>query len=144
MNFSHFSDDPPVIAVGPEIGTFIESGNDIGLPVYNISNDFCILPSMPEQFFIDCYHDTSFPIRPDPAPAAIWTLNGISQPDNKNTFLLLESLRIGKNGRLQIYNDEGTEDINDILGTYVCVLSNPFGSETATTVVTMCCMYIYV
>ena len=130
--------------MGPEIGTFIESGNDIGLPVYNISNDFCILPSMPEQFFIDCYHDTSFPIRPDPAPAAIWTLNGISQPDSKNTFFLEdEPFRIGTNGRLRIYNDDMTEDINDILGTYVCVLSNPFGSDTATTVVTKCCMYNY-
>ena len=130
--------------MGPEIGTFIESGTNIERPVYNISNDFCILPSMPEQFFIDCYHDTSFPIRPDPAPAAMWTLNGISQPDTVNTFFQDVTLRIGKNGRLRIYNDEGTEDINDILGTYVCVLSNPFGSETATTVVTMCCMYIYV
>ena len=142
MNFSHFSDDPPVIAVGPEIGTFIEG--DIGHPVYNISNDFCILPSMPEQFVIDCYHDTSFPIRPDPAPAAIWTLNGILQPDGANTFFLNEQSRIGKNGRLRIYNDDQTPDINDILGTYVCVLSNPFGSDTATTVVTKCCMYNYV
>ena len=130
--------------MGPEIGTFIESGADIGHPVYNISNDFCILPSMPEQFFIDCYHDTSFPIRPDPAPAAIWTLNGISQPDSKNTFFQEdEPFRIGTNGRLRIYNDDMTEDINDILGTYVCVLSNPFGSDTATTVVTKCCMYNY-
>ena len=141
MNFSHFSDDPPVIAVGPEIGTFIQVGTDIGRPVYNISNDFCILPSMPEQFFIDCYHDTSFPIRPDPAPEAVWTLNGISQPDNRNTFLQDEPSNIGTNDRLQIFSDG---DINDILGTYVCVLSNAFGSDTATTVVTKCCMYNYV
>ena len=120
---------------------FFEVGTDIGRPVYNISNDFCILPIIPEQFFIDCYHDTIFPIRPDPAPEAIWTLNGISQPDTVNTFLQDEPLRIGTNDRLQIFNDDFTEDIkiiNDILGTYVCVLSNAFGSDTATTVVTKC------
>ena len=76
-------------------------------------------------------------------PEAIWTLNGISQPDTVNTFLQDELLKIDTNYQLQIFNDDFTEDINDILGKYVCVLS--FGSDTATTV--RChkvCMYNYV
>ena len=81
---------------------------------------------MPEQFFIDCYHDTIFLIRPNPAPEANRTLNGISQPDTLNTFLQDE---LDTNDRLQIFNDDFMEDINDILGTYVCVLSNAFGSD---------------
>ena len=90
---------------------------------------------MPPELLINCYHNQSFPISQDPTvPVATWTLNGRAQPDEINIFVS-DTARPDLNDRLQIFNDDLTSSINDIIGTMVCNLTNPFGLDTATSII---------
>ena len=103
--------------------------------IINIGNDFCLGGSnMPPELLINCFHNRSFPISEDPPPVGAWTLNGVPQPDGVNIFIL-DAGRPDLNDRLQIFNDELTTSINDIIGTTVCNLTNPFGFDTATSII---------
>ena len=104
--------------------------------IINIGNDFCLGGrNMPPELLINCYHNQSFPISQDPtAPVATWTLNGRAQPDEINIFVS-DTARPDLNDRLQIFNDDATSSINDIIGTMVCNLTNPFGFDTATSII---------
>ena len=103
--------------------------------IINVSNDFCLNASnMPTELLINCFHNRSFTITQDPPPVAAWTLNGVPQPDGVNIFIL-DAGRPALNDRLQIFNDEITSSINDIIGTMVCNLTNPFGFDIATSII---------
>ena len=103
--------------------------------IIHIGNDFCLGGSyMPPQLLINCYHNRSFPVTQDPPPVAAWTLNGRAQPDDVNIFVS-DTARPDLNDRLQIFNDDATSSINDIIGTMVCNLTNSFGYDTATSII---------
>ena len=89
---------------------------------------------MPPELLINCYHNRSFPVSQYPPPVATWTLNGGAQPDGANIFVS-GTTRPDLNERLQIFNDDLTSSINDIIGTVVCNLTNPFGFDTATSII---------
>ena len=102
--------------------------------IINVGNDFCLNGSnMPPELLINCFHNDMFPIAQDPFPVASWTLNGVPQPDGANIFQL-ETVRPALNDRLQIINDQFTP-VNDIIGTVECNLTNPFGFDTATSII---------
>ena len=104
--------------------------------IINVGNDFCLGGSnMPPVLLINCFHNRSFPVAQDPPPVAAWTLNGGAQPDDTNNIFIAEGGRPDLNDRLRIFNDEITSSINDIIGTMVCNLTNPFGFDTATSII---------
>ena len=103
--------------------------------IINIGNDFCLGGSnMPPVLSINCFHNRSFPVAQDPPPVAAWTLNGGAQPDLTNIFIT-EGGSPDIDDRLDIFNDEFTSSINDIIGTMVCNLTNPFGFDIATSII---------
>ena len=102
--------------------------------IINVGNDFCFKGiNMPPELLINCFHNRSFTIREDPPPFASWTLNGEALPDGFNIFIA-EGGRPDLNDRLRIFNDVLSFP-NDIIGTVVCNLTNPFGFDTATSVI---------
>ena len=103
--------------------------------IINIGNGFCLGGrDMPPVLLINCFHNRSFPVAQDPPPVAAWTLNGVPQPDGVNIFIL-DAGRPDLNDRLQIFNDDDTTSINDIIGIMVCNLTNPFGFDIATSII---------
>jgi len=57
------------------------------------------------------------------------------QPDGNNTFVFNNPDNPDQSDQLQIFNDGLTSSINDIIGIFMCNLTNPFGLDTATSII---------
>ena len=125
--FNGYNAQFPVIEDGPKV-----TMNPQGFPIINIGNDLCLGgTNMPPQLFINCCHNQNVSILGDPPPVASWTLNGGTLPDGTNIFVV-DTARPDLNDQLQIFNNDTDSSINDIIGIFVCNLTNNFGSDTAT------------